>query len=483
MEQFEQDMIEIDLREYFNIIWYRKWFIIGAMIVALLASYFISINMTKIYQSSTLVMVKEDNGMENLFSDQLSLGMGKNNKVATYTEILKSRRILNKVIEKLNLRNQETGELISTRGLREMISISAGEQNNLIDITVNYSDAEVAKKIANTLVEEFREENREMNSIELKGADRFITTQLDNTESRLAELENQLLEYKEKHGVILPSEQGKVTLERLTEVETAKAKAEVELKESRVSLADVNKKLAEEDREIVSTKVITDNPIVKTYQQQLANLEVELAGLRESYTDKHPKVLELLKKREEIKNRLEEAVTEIVSSKTKTINPLYSSLKSKVISLQTNIIATESQLQTYRSQINQIEKELSALPKKELALARLQRESKVTESIYTMLRQKKEETQIQEAMKTSDIIVVDSAIASERPIKPNIKLNMVIAMMLAIFVAVGIIFLIEYLDTTIKDESDVERLTGLPVLGMTPHLDMIDHSQGYGRGE
>jgi polysaccharide chain length determinant protein (PEP-CTERM system associated) len=482
MEQFEQDMIEIDLREYFNIIWYRKWFIIGAMIVALLASYFISINMTKIYQSSTLVMVKEDNGMENLFSDQLSLGMGKNDKVGTYTEILKSRRILNKVIEKLDLRSIETGELISTKELREVVSIAGGE-NNLITITVNYSDAEMAKRIANTLIEEFREENREMNSVELKGAESFISTQLENTERRLAELENQLLSYKEKHGVILPSEQGKVTLERLTEVETAKAKAEVELKESRVSLTDVNKKLAEEDKEIISTKVITDNPIVKNYQQQLANLEVELAGLRESYTDKHPKVLELLKQKEEIKARLEEAVTEVVSSRTKTINPLYSSLRNKMISLQTNIIATESQLQTYQVQIQEIKEELSALPEKELALARLQRESKVTESIYTMLRQKKEETQIQEAMKTSDITVVDPAVASEFPIKPNVKLNMVIAMMLAIFMAVGVIFLIEYLDTTIKDESDVERLTGLPVLGMTPHLDMIDHSQGYGRGE
>jgi polysaccharide chain length determinant protein (PEP-CTERM system associated) len=482
MEQFEQDMIEIDLREYFSIIWHRKWFVIGAMVIALLASYFISINITKIYQSSTLVMVKEDNGMENLFSEQLSFGMGKSNKVGTYTEILQSRRILTKVIEKLDLRNLETGELISTKGLKEMISISGGE-NNLITITVNYSDAEMARNIANTIVEEFMEENREMNSVELKGADKFITEQLAKTESKLIELEDRLLEYKEEHGVILPSEQGKVTLEKLTEVETAKAKAEVELKQSEVSLAEVSKKLSKEDKEITSTKVITDNPIVKNHQQQLANLEVELAGLKESYTDKHPKILELEKKREEIKNRLEEAVTEIVSSKTKTINPLYSSLKSNVISLQTNIIATASQLKTYQAQINQIKEELSALPEKELALARLQRESKVTESIYTMLRQKKEETQIQEAMKTSDIIVVDPAIVSELPIKPNVKLNMVIAMMLAIFVAVGVIFLIEYLDTTIKDESDVERLTGLPVLGMTPHLDMIDHSQGYGRGE
>ncbi|SJZ46481.1 GumC family protein [Selenihalanaerobacter shriftii] len=481
--RFEEEMVEIDLREYADIIWKRKKIIIGLLLVALISSYIISGLMTKIYETSTLVMVKEDNGMESLFKDQMIPFSNSNDKIATYTQILKSRTIINQVIKKLDLRNKETRDLIKAKALRQKISVSSREGSQLITINVTYPDPIMAKRIANTLVKEFKEQNQQMNRSDLHGAGKFISEQLSNVKAKLAKLENDLLEYKNKEGVVLPEEQGKAALDKLTELEMAKAKAEVELKQGQASLDEVKSNLKEQDRSMISTRMISKNPLIQAYQKELFQLEIKLSGLNELYTEHNPQVIQIKNKIKEVKGRLAKVVKEIVSSKTEVVNPIYQSLKKRIITLQTKIIATQVQVKLYVQQIKDIEEELSTLPKKELTLARLQRESKVTESIYTMLMEKKEEIQIQEVMKTSDIIVVDSAIVNEEPIKPNTKLNIVIAAMLVIFVGLGIIFLIEYLDRTVKEEKDIERLTGLPVLGVIPKFDEVDHSQGYGRGD
>lgn|GEM_PF-192039 len=477
-----EEMIEIDLREYFDIIWKRRKIIISLLLIAMISSYIISGFMTRIYETSTLVMVKEDSGMESLFSEQMMPFGSQENKVATYTQILKSRTLVNQVIKELNLRNKETGELIEPKSLRQRITVSGGSDSELITINVIYSDPERAKNIANTLVAKFKEMNQRMNRSDLSGAAKFISEQLVTVKNKLSKLENQLLKYKEEHGVVLPKAQGEATLEQLTKLETAKAKAEVAYNQAQASLKEVKTNLNQQDRSIIATKMITKNPLIQEYQKQLFALEIELTGLLESYTTKNPQVVAVKKKIDEVRQRLEKAVEEVISSKTKSMNPIYQSLKENIITLQTKMIASQVQIQTYQEQIKKMKKELDSLPEKELALARLQRESKVAENIYTMLMEKKEEIQIQEAMKTSDIAVIDPAIVNEEPIKPKTKLNVVIASFLAIFISIGIIFVMEYLDTTVKEEEDIERLTGLPVLGVIPKFKEAEGNKVYGRG-
>ncbi|MDQ0339448.1 capsular polysaccharide biosynthesis protein [Caldalkalibacillus uzonensis] len=57
------------------------------------------------------------------------------------------------------------------------------------------------------------------------------------------------------------------------------------------------------------------------------------------------------------------------------------------------------------------------------------------------------------------------------PVKPKPLLNMAIAGVVGLMTAVGLAFLLEYLDNTIKTEQDVERILGLPVLGTIAHME------------
>lgn len=75
--------------------------------------------------------------------------------------------------------------------------------------------------------------------------------------------------------------------------------------------------------------------------------------------------------------------------------------------------------------------------------------------------------EIVELMSVDNVKILSPAELSEKPtpVKPNPKLNMAIGLVLGAMLGIGIAFLLEYLDTTVKNEKDVEDLLGLPVLG------------------
>jgi capsular polysaccharide biosynthesis protein len=56
-------------------------------------------------------------------------------------------------------------------------------------------------------------------------------------------------------------------------------------------------------------------------------------------------------------------------------------------------------------------------------------------------------------------------------VRPNLATNIAIAVVLGMMLGVGIIFLIEFLDNTIKTAEDVQKYLDLPVLGVIPGFD------------
>ncbi|KGA95768.1 capsular polysaccharide biosynthesis protein [Alkalihalobacillus alcalophilus ATCC 27647 = CGMCC 1.3604] len=80
---------------------------------------------------------------------------------------------------------------------------------------------------------------------------------------------------------------------------------------------------------------------------------------------------------------------------------------------------------------------------------------------------------IVDLMNVDNVNVLSPAVVSDSPspIKPNPTLNMAIALVVGLMAAVGLAFLLEYLDPTIKSEEELEKLLGLPLLGVVPNMD------------
>ncbi|MHB8073136.1 YveK family protein [Desulfosporosinus fructosivorans] len=77
-----------------------------------------------------------------------------------------------------------------------------------------------------------------------------------------------------------------------------------------------------------------------------------------------------------------------------------------------------------------------------------------------------------EIKKVDSVSIVDSAVTPDKPVKPNKTLNVLIAFVVGLMASVGVVFLLEYIDNTIKTSDDVEKLLGIPVLGVIPHYEI-----------
>src|SRR5690606_13424478 len=85
-----------------------------------------------------------------------------------------------------------------------------------------------------------------------------------------------------------------------------------------------------------------------------------------------------------------------------------------------------------------------------------------------ILRGRLEEVRIAEAMRTSNVAVIDPAVPPTRPVSPRPMLNMALALFLGLFAGVAGALLLEFFDTTVKTPEEIGPLLGLPVLGRIP---------------
>ena len=98
-------------------------------------------------------------------------------------------------------------------------------------------------------------------------------------------------------------------------------------------------------------------------------------------------------------------------------------------------------------------------------LARLESELAQYRQSYTSLLQSYEALRVAEVQSVSNVVPVEPATPPEKPIRPRTLLNTLLAAVVGGMLAVGVVFLIEYLDDTVKTAEDVRRTLGLPVIG------------------
>ncbi len=131
----------------------------------------------------------------------------------------------------------------------------------------------------------------------------------------------------------------------------------------------------------------------------------------------------------------------------------------------------ENQVAGYDRMLAQFSTELERIPGKEIQLARLQRQQKVLEEIFTLLQNRLQEARILEAVDDPTVRTVDPAILPSEPVKPRTMLNLLLGVVLGGMLGVGIAFLREYMDETVHTREDVQAAAGgAPVLGMIPRI-------------
>ncbi|MBW2690125.1 MAG: polysaccharide biosynthesis tyrosine autokinase [Deltaproteobacteria bacterium] len=337
----------------------------------------------------------------------------------------------------VKLRRLSQGEAV---GL-VMSGVSAGEIEegaNLIRLSVQGADSMLVADVANALAESYVEQSRVAKSSEAELMLQFIDQQQAELGSQLDRSEQAWHEYRIKTGLDRLSAEGQSLVDVAVELEKRRAGLNIRLERISVFLADFK-----QNRDDFTT--VGDLPDIGEYISQLFALQANRLDLLRKFTPAHPDVVE-------VDNQISQLREKIYSTATLA--------KRRII----------QQLADVKVSLGKSSRLLEQVPEEELELVRLSRTNQVNAELYSYLLQRQQETRITAAATSSNIDIIDRAQVPGAPIKPNKKKNLALGLILGLMLGVGLTFLLDYIDRTIKDEDDVQEKLGLSVIGTIPKL-------------
>ena len=460
----------VDLRDIVKMLKRRRILIINLMLGSVFIALLIGFLVPPTYEAETTLRVKQSKGLANSLLDEIPISSPLNTKqlMLTYAETLKSRTVVQSVIDQT-----QTGkaEIPKYEDMVKRITTQPVKDTELLKIKVEAKSPEEAQLLANTLVATFYDRLLNLVRSEQANVRDFIAQRVQESKIELEKAETALEQYKRQQKITAPADDAKAIIDRQAYVKRLAAENAVNSAMAQAKFSTAQQQLATEKPGFVA-----DSPLIQQSKIRLADLEVELVGLSQSYGDSHPRVLALKASINDAKKKLNTEVAQVIQAEAPSMNPIHQGLLQSRIQAEAEMAATAAQREAINRVMSQADQELVNLPAKEQGITRLTRDAMVAQEIYVTLAKRYEEARISEVMQPTDVQVIDVAIAPERPVAPKKTLNVLVALIIGSLFGVGIAIYLEYVNRTINTVKEAKQFLGLPVLGVIPDFDDIMRS-------
>jgi succinoglycan biosynthesis transport protein ExoP len=447
-------MDEINLLDYIRLVIRRKWTVLGVTGIVVLLTGIALMVMPKTYEGeATLIFPqKSSDTLSSQFSQIAGLSMlgglvpGLSGR-DVYVTVLKSRTLGEAVLKDMGL---DGGDL-DYEDMQDHLTLEMPKEGGLIircqvpsswlEARVPRKDlrsktAQMAAKMANSYVAELRAYDQS-NCLFMSRKQRiFVQQQLDRTLPELRAAENRLRDFQQRHPTLIPPEESQAYARQALELTSSQVQADVALDETKAQLARARSTWKAGAPESISPEAIADSPAIQELQLQLARLEVRRAALLENVTAKHPDVVSLDQEIAKTYERLRSEIDRVVSGESSGASPAQQELLKQLVLLEVNSDGLDARKSALASSMSNIERRLSRLPEAELQYARLLRDVKAAETVYTTLIAELAKARIAEGRESNNFIVLDEAIVPKKPAKPRVKLTLAAALLMGMMLGV-----------------------------------------------
>jgi tyrosine-protein kinase Etk/Wzc len=474
---------EVSFQDYLIILKRRRWIVLSAFLIILLSSGIFSFTTQPIYESSTTLMIEEDGGMKKEIFE-ISSYMKQETMIKNQVEIIKSRTLAESVLqallsspfkkvweeEVLRKRSDKVNPNDMVLILQQNTKVLPLKETDIVQVKVTAPNPDLAAFLANTIALEYYKQSLQVSRGEITEVRQFLEEQLSSIQKELQQAEEALRTYKEQEKVAALPEETEELVKQLAGFESLYNEAKTEFESNQKRLSYMRNQLTERKGRLVEDLSQISSPLIIQLRQEMANLEGISAGyLAQGFPENHPKMVEIINRIEDIKQKLIKETSKLVSRELSSSDPLgYSQeLVDKILILEIEIQSLGAKTEALKNIVDTYSNNLNTLPEKSLKLARLERNAKVGENIFLMLKEKYEESRIKEAGQIGNVRIIDKALPPEDPIKPKKKINLLLGALLGLGLGLGMAFFVERLDNSLKSIEDVEA-TGLSILGSIP---------------
>jgi capsular exopolysaccharide synthesis family protein len=468
------------LLDYWQVIRRHKGAVIVFCVLGALLGLLISLPQTPIYQARASIEIQGIN--ENFMNlGEVNPTMSRSSRhsqadIETHVQILQSRTLIEKVADKLNLREKPealvgTGRLASWRkalGLPPPTTESVYQQalavatenlhvrvlgdTRIVEIRSDSTDPQMAADFANILADEYVRHSLDIRWQTTQRTGDWLNRQLGDLRIKLEQSEETLQRYARQSGLMFTSEHESVAEERLRQLqaELSQAQADRIAQQSREELA----RMSSQD----SLPEILDADNLGQYQMSLTELRRQLAELKSTYTSSHPKVKRLMAQITALEGTIRAESAKILA---RIGNEYETALRRE------QLLAAD-----YANQARLVSDQHS----KAVQYNILKKEVEATRSLHDGLLQKVKEAGVASAMTASNIQMVDPATPPTRPYKPNHALNSAMGLLVGIFIGIVFVLLREHGDRTLRQPGDTSFYLEAPELGVIPSANAASRS-------
>ncbi|WP_447766013.1 GumC family protein [Sphingopyxis panaciterrae] len=333
--------------------------------------------------------------------------------------------------------------------LLDRLSVAPLRNSSLVDVGFSTSSPELSAKLTNLWAQQFLQASIDRRFAATSDARKYLETRLDALRQNLETSERALINYATSKGIVTlgtkTDESGRTQTETLvssdiTEVSKALARA----REIRIAAGA-------ELTNTLTGSALTNAPTISALRQKRAEVDAELARLRTTFAEDYPVIVSL---RAQLAN-LDRSIGAESSRSSQSNRQAYDAATKR-----------EGEL---RSELDSLTDKYNLQQRESIELAILQREVDSNRQLYDGLLQRYKEIGAS-GVGTNNISVVDQAKVPARPSSPNLMINAALALALGFGLAAGLIFLLEKIDSSIRDPQDVSSRFGLPLLGAIPEI-------------
>jgi capsular exopolysaccharide synthesis family protein len=445
----------VSFATYWHTLMKRRWTIVTVAVVVTVIAAIVSFRMQPVFKATARVQVEADTPLIQSLQDLFQKATADDTFVQTQIQILKSENLAWRTIEELNL----TDSLIKPKKLakispdkRKVKLISAFKKKLSVELTpktrmlaVSYEDpdSQLAAKVATTLANNYIDYNFRQKYDATRQASSWMEQQLDELKAKVESSQQALVQYEREHQLVNTSDKGSVQEQILSDLSRDLTAAESDRlqKEALYREAEANRKQLAE---------LAHNELLQKLEEKAADLQDQYTETLAQYGPRFPKALRIKEEIDGIRGQIAAEQDRVLARihKEYTAAVTRERLAAAAVAAQKEAVGAQNQLLVQHNI--------------------LQREFEGNQQLYSSLMQRLKDATVSAGLQSTNIHLVDSALAPVEPIRPKKALNIALGFLAGIVIGVMFAFAQEGIDHSVKTAEDVESMLMIPALAVVP---------------
>jgi succinoglycan biosynthesis transport protein ExoP len=452
---------DFDIQYYADLLWRRRILLLAAAVGGLALGVLAGELQPSRYQARTLLQVMPPNPTSLGVTDALvSTGNPIRDRqfFNTQLNVLKSRSIAERVVEKLKLADQ--GEFRSSTDPAGLflthVTVEPVPDTYVVEVRVANHDPKDAALWANTLSDIYMDYSLEGQVEAAQRAYKWVNERLAETQADMEKAQDKLLKSYQGQDLFVPEGSVSAITTSITKLNEDHIQAQarrIELEAELAEFADMRRKGKPD-----AIPQVGQDETVSQINGRIQSLTLDLARLREKYKEGHPEV-----------QKIQVQITQLQKDKKARVAQIEESLRAEYRQLTRREADLKSAIEAHKARAAEQSLKLTELES-------LKKQADSSAGLYTVLLQKLNETNIAASIQNNNVRLLDRAVVPTQPVWPRKRQLALVSLLAGLLLGAGFVLLRDALDNTIKDADDVERRLHVELLATIPRYTHDDTS-------